>query len=297
MQSTMATTPATQADTFAEHRPLLFSISYRMLGSVMDAEDIVQEAYLRWQAAPRAEVISPKSFLSTVVTRLCIDELRSARVRREQYAGPWLPEPIVTEEQPMEEHAALADSLSLAFLVLLENLSPTERAVFLLRDVFDYDYIEIARMVDKSEANCRQILSRARRKIRERQRPYQPSHQHVTTLLERFVQAAQNGDMHGLLELLADDVTLWSDGGGKTAAARNPVHGPDRVARLVVGLMKKAPPQTEFRLAYVNGKPGVVIYVFGQPYTVSSFDFDGDKIAAYRVIVNPDKLRRVPSLN
>jgi RNA polymerase sigma-70 factor (ECF subfamily) len=291
-------TAQTQAELFSEYRPLLFSISYRMLGSVMDAEDIVQEAYVRWQQAPREEVASPKSYLSTVVTRLCIDQLRSARARREQYIGPWLPEPIVTEEQPpMEEHAALADSLSLAFLVVLENLSPTERAVFLLHDVFDYEYAEIAAVIDKSEANCRQVLSRARRKVKERQRPYQPSHEQVTLLLERFVVAAQSGDMDRLLELFAEDVTLWSDGGGKTAAALNPVYGADRVARLVLGLLKKAPPQTEFRFAYVNGQPGLVIYIFGQPYTVSSFEFDGDKIAAYRVIVNPEKLRRVPSLN
>ena len=284
-------------EVFTEYRPLLFSIAYRMLGSVMDAEDAVQETYLRWQKTSEDEVRSPKSYLSTVVTRLCIDQLRSARSQRERYIGPWLPEPLIAEQGPgAEESAALADSLSLAFLVLLENLSPAERAVFLLREVFEYGYPEIAQAVDKNEANCRQTLHRARQKLTKRPRRFDATPDQIAALIERFQAAAVGGDMGKLLELLTEDVTVWSDGGGKVAAALNPVFGASNVARLFIGLTRDLPSTFTARATTVNGQPGVVNYVEGRPHSVITVDLDDDKISAFRIIVNPDKLRRVPPL-
>ncbi len=289
---------AGQVEVFNEHRALLFSIAYRMLGSVMDAEDAVQETYLRWQQAGDEGVHSPKSYLSTVVTRLCIDQLRSAKRQREQYLGPWLPEPLIVEETPqMEENLALSDSLSMAFLVMLEALSPTERAAFLLRDVFEYPYEEIAAVVGKSEANCRQMVRRARRRVTERRHRFDPSKEQVQRLVTRFLNAAQQGDMDGLLEMLEEDVTLWSDGGGKVAAARNPIYGAGNVARFFIGIMKKFPRAMVAKAARVNGQPGLVLYIGGRPYCVVALETSGTaKASAIRVVVNPEKLRRVPVL-
>jgi RNA polymerase sigma-70 factor (ECF subfamily) len=287
-----------QAELFGRHRPLLFSIAYRMLGSVMDAEDMVQETYLRWEGAAPAQVRSPKSYLSTVVTRLCIDQLRSARAQREQYIGPWLPEPLITEEaETMDGRLELADSLSIAFLLLLERLTPTERAVFLLRDAFDYPYPEIARIVGKSEANCRQMARRARTHIVERRRRFGASNEERRQLAERFLRAATSGDMDGLVALLADDVTLRSDGGGKVAAALNPIEGPQKVARFFIGLAKKRPADMVFRPARVNGRLGMILYTGGQPYSVMTFEAAGGKIGDVDIIVNPDKLHGVPPLS
>ena len=286
-----------RVEAFSQHQPLLFSIAYRMLGSVMDAEDAVQETFLRWQQAPHDDVRSPKSYLSTVVTRLCIDQLRSARTQREQYIGPWLPEPLVVEEQPdMDEQLALADSLSMAFLVLLESLTPTERAAFLLREVFDYDYGEVARIVDKSEANCRQLVRRAGQHIGERRSRFDASPEEAQEIAARFLKAATTGDMQGLLDLLADDVIHWSDGGGKVAAALNPIQGAEKVARLFIGLASKMPAGFSLRLAQVNGQLGMIIYDGSRPYCVFAADVADGKIHAIRIVVNPDKLRRVPAL-
>ena len=203
---------------FEKHRPLLFSIAYRMLGSVADAEDVVQEVYLRWRQVPEAEVRSSRAYLSTVVTRLSIDRLRSARAKREEYVGPWLPEPLVAESDAEGATPSgaveLEESLSMAFLVLLESLSPTERAVFLLREVFGYGYGEIARIVGKGETNTRQIAYRARSAVEARRPRFDPSPEQGRRLTERFLAAARDGDLEGLLELLADEVTVWSDGGG-----------------------------------------------------------------------------------
>src|SRR5918998_406453 len=202
-----------RTDDFERHRPLLFSIAYRMLGSVADAEDVVQEAYLRWQQAPEAEVLSPRSYLSAVVTRLSIDRLRSARVQREEYVGPWLPEPLVSEgTEDVADSIELDESLSMAFLVLLESLNPVERAVFLLREVFNYDYEEISSIVRKSEANCRQIARRARQSVAAHRPRFERSPEQEERLTQRFVETCMSGDMEGLLELLSEDVTLWSDG-------------------------------------------------------------------------------------
>ena len=282
-------------DDFESHRPLLFSIAYRMLGSVAEAEDIVQEAYLRWREAPEAEVRSPKAYLSAVVTRLSIDRLRSARARREEYVGPWLPEPLVSERA--EEVAVLDEldeSLSMAFLVLLESLNPVERAVFILREVFDYDYDEIARIVGKSEANCRQIAHRARQSVAARRPRFERSPEQEERLTQQFVEACMNGDMEGLISLLSEDVTLWSDGGGKVAAAPYPIHGPERVARFLLGVLRTVPPGFFARPTWVNGGPGVVGYVDGHPTSVVALDVADGRLRGVRIVVNPEKLQAVP---
>src|ERR1700694_478547 len=242
-----------RTETFSEQRSLLFSIAYRMLGSVMDGEDMVQEAFLRWQDAPVEEVRSPKSYLSTVITRLCIDQLRSAKTQREQYIGPWLPEPLITEEtSDIDEHLAVADSLSMAFLVMLERLSPLERAVFLLREVFDYPYPEIARLVDKSEANCRQMVHRAREHISAGDRRFEITPEQLEEISARFMKATAEGDMDALIDRLTADVTVWSDGGGKVPAALNPIYGSEKVARFFVRLAQRMPPDVAMRLVSVN---------------------------------------------
>jgi RNA polymerase sigma-70 factor (ECF subfamily) len=282
-------------DAFTEHRPLLFGIAYRMLGSVMDAEDAVQETYMRWQQANDANVRSAKSYLSTIVTRHCIDQLRSARRQREQYIGPWLPEPLITDNMPeLHERPELAESISMAFLVLLEALSPVERAVFLLRDVFDYEYTEIARIVDKGEANCRQMARRARQHVAERDQRFDVSRTQVEELMRHFLRAAAEGDMDALLSMLAEDATVWSDGGGKVAAALNPVAGAAKVARFFVGVLKKAPGIMEGRVVEVNGTPGVITYLDGKLYSILTLDMDGDRVRAVRVVNNPEKLRHLP---
>ena len=285
--------------TYDQHRPLLFSIAYRMLGSVMDAEDVVQEAFVRWRRVPEAEVRSPKAYLSAVVTRLCIDRLRSARARREQYVGPWLPEPLPDERAPdaAEETVVLEESLSMAFLVLLESLTPVERAVFLLREVFDYDYAEVSRIVGKEEANCRQISRRARATVAARRPRFERSPKEEERLTNEFLQACSAGDMEGLLRLLSEDVTLWSDGGGKTRAALNPVHGAGNVARFFSGILRKAPSDLAVRRTSINGRPGLIGYFGdGTPQSVATFEFAEGNILAIRLVVNPDKLGTVAPL-
>ncbi len=284
-------------DVFQEHERLLFGIAYRMLGSISDAEDIVQDAFLRWQEGSAERAESPRAYLSTVVTRLCIDELRSARVRREQYVGPWLPEPLVTEgDWDVGDDLALADSVSMAFLVVLERLSPTERAAFLLREVFGYDYGELSEMLGKSEPACRQLTHRARERVKSERPRFSASSQEVEAMTRRFLAAAQQGDMAGLMALLADDITAWSDGGGRVIAAQKPVRGREKVARFVVNIVSKAPPGFRATLASVNGKPGVVAYVDGRPLTVGSLEVVEGKIRAIWFVVNPEKLRSVPPL-
>ena len=285
-------------EVFDRNRPLLFSISYRMLGSVMEAEDVVQEAFLRWQQAPEDEVRSPSAYLSTVVTRLCIDRLRSARARREQYVGPWLPEPLLEEQAPeITGTADLDDSLSMAFLVLLESLTPIERAVFLLREVFDYDYPEIASLVGKSEANCRQIARRARQSVAARRHRFESSPEQEERLMGSFLRASLSGDMEALLVLLSEDVTLYSDGGGKAQAALRPIYGADRVVRFLSGILKQAPPDLAVRQTRVNGRPGLVGYFGdGSPQSVVTLEVGEGSITAIRLVVNPEKLGNVPPL-
>ncbi len=291
-----------QEDVFHAYKPLLFSIAYNMLGSVMDAEDCVQEAFLRWyQARDIGEteaVRSPKSYLSTIVTRLSIDHLRSARVRREQYVGVWLPEPLITaDETSVTGMAELSEALSVAFLHLLEQLSPLERAVFLLRQVFDYDYGEISTMVQKSEDNCRQIVRRARQHLGARHSVYHASKEQQDAILHQFFRACMDGDMDGLLGLLANDIVIYADSGGKAPAARNPISGANRVARYLLGLVRKAPEDFRFRVALINGQPGIILYSNGMPSALLTLDMLDEQIWEIDLIANPDKLQGVPALN
>ena len=287
-----------RAAAFASARPFLFSIAYRMLGSVMDAEDLVQDAYLRWQEAPETEVRSPRAYLATIVTRLAINQLQSARAKRETYMGTWLPEPLVTENTADPSAALeLMESLSMAFLVLLERLSPVERAVFLLHDVFDFEYTEIARIVDKTEVNCRQLLARARKRVGAPRARFETDPDQARRLVQRFTDATFAGDMDGLLAVLAEDITLWADGGGKVpGAALQPVRGASSVARFALGIMGRVvPADSVVRPAEINGQPGFIAYVSGRPLAALIFDVRGGRIHTIHAIGNPDKLRTLPA--
>ncbi len=278
--------------TFEQQRPLLFSIAYRMLGSVMEAEDAVQESYLRYMATDADAIQSPKAFLSTVVTRLCLDQLKSARVKREEYFGPWLPEPLLTADAP-DELLARHESISMAFLLLLETLSPVERAVFLLREVFDYDYDAIAQIVGKREANCRQLHSRAKKHIHSGRPRFAPSPQEQQQLVGKLFTAMQLGDSDAFAAFLAEDVELRSDGGGKAAAAIHPLHGRETVMRFLLGIYSRRPPNTTAELAEVNGAPALVVRVDGKIENVMSFELNGAMISAIRIVRNPEKLRHL----
>ncbi|MGW2156747.1 RNA polymerase sigma-70 factor [Nonomuraea sp. NPDC001699] len=283
------------------YRPLLFSIAYGMTGSVGDAEDIVQDAFLGLTRARNVgtEVTEPKAYLTTAVTRLGIDHLRSARVRRETYVGEWLPEPVVahTGEPGPAEHAELADSLSMAFLVLLESLSPVERAVLMLREVFGYGYQDVARITGKTEVNCRQILTRARQRIatgrqaRDGARPL-ARRAEGEELARRFFAAADGGDLDALLGLLAPDVVLHGDGGGKAQAMARPAAGASRVVKmLVAGLRRVRALGVSARIAWINGRPGAVMYdAEGRVAGVVELDVADGVVQAIHSVVNPDKL-------
>ena len=279
-----------------ELRPLLFSIAYRMIGSVSEAEDIVQEAFLRIHRAQAegTRIESPKAYLSAVATRLSIDHLKSARVRREQYVGQWLPEPLLTDDAAPDAaaHAETADSLSTAFLVLLESLTPVERAVFLLREVFDYGYGEIARIVDRTEDNCRQLYVRARRHVDEGRPRFEASRKHRDELVERFFAAAERGDLAALEEMLAADVVVYGDGGGKAPSWPQPIYGRERVAKLIAGTVKQAKELgVRVRAAHVNGQPGV-LFLDDQDRigAIMSVDVADGLVQAIRGVTNPDKL-------
>jgi RNA polymerase sigma-70 factor, ECF subfamily len=284
------------ADAYVDLRPLLFSIAYRMLGSVSEAEDLVQEAFVRYQRAlaDGTAVESPKAYLSAVVTRLSIDQLKSARVRRETYVGEWLPEPLVTDEGAGDpaEHVEQADSLSMSFLLLLERLTPVERAVFLLHDVFDYDFEEVGRIVGRTAATCRQHAVRARRFIADNRPRFDASEEERDALVGRFFAAAEDGDVDGLIELLAKDAVVHGDGGGKVPQWATPIEGADKVARMFAGLgsqLGRLGATMEPRR--VNGQPGVVFRgPHGGVFSVMSFEMVGGRVATIRSIVNPDKL-------
>ena len=280
-------------ETQEELRPYLFAIAYRMLGSVADAEDIVQEAFLRYHAAG-VEPESPKAYLATITTRLAIDHLRSARTQREVYPGEWLPEPLAEEDAA--RHAEMADSLSLAFLHLLEKLSPVERAVFLLREVFDYPYDEVARIVGKSEANSRQILSRAHAHIDDGRRRFDVSREEREEVAQRFMDAWETGDTDALVAVLAPDATLYGDGGGKAPSIRDPLVGALRVAKALVGWRPKLLAQgVTHRVADVNGEPGFVYYwPDGRVAGVQELEIADGVVVAVRAIANPDKLAHLP---
>jgi RNA polymerase sigma-70 factor, ECF subfamily len=281
-------------DPFLAVRPLLLSISYRMLGSTSEAEDIVQEAYVRWHTAPREAVDSPRSYLSTVVTRLCIDRLRSAKEARETYAGPWLPEPILTVVQPgPEETIELAESLSIAFLVLLESLSPLERAVFLLRRVFEFGYAEIAEMVGRSEAACRQLVSRAARHLGEGASRSRADRARAGELASRFLAACASGDLASLLSLLTDDAVVIADGGGRARAARRPIVGKMKVATYVIGISKMATYITGIVPSTINGQPGFVFLVGARVDSVLALDISSEGVDGVHIVANPDKLKHI----
>lgn len=274
---------------FNQHRSLLFGIAYRMLGSVTDAEDMVQETWIRWQSYTK-EVRSPKALLSSITTRLCIDQLRSARHQRERYFGTWLPEPLVTESHSDE----LAESLSFAFLTLLERLSPTERAIFLLREVFDYDYAYIADTVGKSIPNCRQIAHRARQRLNQ---PYrQPAPHQQQAIVEQFLARWTQGDVPGLVALMAEDITLWSDGGGQVTAAIHPLQGNQKVARFLVALRRsRLIPTFVPHILTINQQPGILNMARGNPQSTFSFDLSDQDIQSIFSVVNPAKLGSVHS--
>jgi RNA polymerase sigma-70 factor (ECF subfamily) len=280
------------ADTFLEHRPLLFGIAYRMLGSVAEAEDAVQDVYLRWQkeTAGDGPIRSAKAWLVAATTRLCIDRLRSARRQREEYFGIWLPEPLVQTASSPESNAALADSLSTVFLLMLETLTPNERAVFLLHEAFDYSHAEIAEIVGKSEANCRQIIRRAKEHLAQKRERQPADPVLVETLVQRFLAAARGGDLGGLLSVLSTDATLRTDGGGKVLAVPVPICGADRVGRFLVGIRARLPADAEYRFARVNGSIGVLIFAGGRVLAVLTFAFAGERIHDVYSVSNPDKL-------
>jgi RNA polymerase sigma-70 factor (TIGR02957 family) len=288
---------------YAQYRPLMFSIAYRMTGSVSDAEDIVQETFLRAgkdaasKAGNDADVESPKAYLATITTRLAIDHLRSARVRREAYVGTWLPEPLLATGEPgPAELAETSDSLSMAFLVLLESLAPAERAVFLLREVFGYDYSEIADTTGKTEAACRQIFARARRRIDEGRPRFETSRAEGEELTSLFLAAAAGGDMSSLLERLAPDVAFYGDSGGKGETTFiAPVFGRDRVAQVVrVQVERTLQLGASLRPAWVNGQPGVLACdADGDLIAVIAFEVLDGRVQAIRTVANPDKLRHI----
>jgi RNA polymerase sigma-70 factor (TIGR02957 family) len=296
-----STGPDTALATFERERRRLFGVAYRMLGSVAEAEDILQDAYLRWARlgdGDRAGIESPRPYLMQLVTRLCIDAQRSAHARRMAYVGPWLPEPLVgsAREGLISDPSGLhevADDLSVAFLVMLERLSPAERAVLVLRESFDYSYRDIAPVVQKTEQNCRQIHRRALAHLQDAERPTAPlDREGHERLLHRFLEATRHGDVEGFLALLAEDVVSYADGGGKVFTARRPVSGAASVARYLAGLIRHRPAGTEFRLGRVNGQAGVLTYWDGTLHNVIAISADGDRIRGIFFIVNPDKLPR-----
>jgi RNA polymerase sigma-70 factor (ECF subfamily) len=277
---------------FAAHRPRLFSIAYRMLGVRADAEDVVQDAWLRWQDADHGALHSPEAWLVTVVTRLAIDRLRSAIAEREAYEGLWLPEPLVSvDEETPEVQAERASDLSLAYMWLLERLAPEERAAFLLRQVFDYDYGEVAEQLGKSEAACRQMVSRAGARVQQPQTRFDVAPDAHRQLLQRFVAAAATGEKAAIRALLADDMELVGDGGGKVKSFGIVITDADKIAALYAGMPKLG--AIEYRAAIVNGEPGLLRFVDGQLESAQGFATDGERITGIYVVRNPDKLAHI----
>lgn len=282
-----------EVEVFDAHRGYLFGVAYRMLASAADAEDIVQEAYLRWSSQSRDDIAEPRGFLTTVVVRLCLDELRSARARRESYVGPWLPEPLLVSDDDPAAVAELSDSLSLAFLVVLEELAPAERAAFLLHDVFDYGYREIAEILDRQEPACRQLVSRARHRVGDRQQRFDADRAQGRELAERFLVACSTGDVGQLMAVLAEDVIVWTDGGGLAKAARRPIYGSDKSARFLIAIAQTVPPSSQVRHALLNGQPGLLIVDADGVSTAIVLDIIDGRVVGVRVVTNPEKLRGV----
>ncbi|MFJ1697408.1 RNA polymerase sigma-70 factor [Streptomyces sp. NPDC087532] len=287
-------TADTATDVFELHRPVLIGVAYRMLGGIADAEDVVQEAWLRWSSASREDVREPRAFLVRVVTRLAIDRLRQVRSRRESYVGPWLPEPLVTDFGPAvpdtAEQAVLADSVSVAVLVVLESLSPLERAVFVLREAFGFPYAEIAAALGRSEAAVRQLAGRARRHVDERKPRYDVDPARRRDLTERFLAAAAGGDIQELLALLAPDVRLVGDSGGKSKAPLRIIESADKVGRFLFAVAHGRIPDPGFRFLELNGGPGLLMLSGGKPDSVFQVDIRNGLIQSVYIVRNPDKL-------
>lgn len=282
--------PDDAAGTFAPLRPRLTRIAYRMLGSVAEAEDIVQDAYLRWHGTDRSAVSNPKAFLSKTVTRLCLDHLKSARVKRETYIGPWVPEPMIEPPETDE-----ADDITLTLMMALERLSPLERAAFLLHDVFGQDFDDVAQAIDRDAAACRQLASRAREHVRAAKPRFPVSPSHGADIAKVFFKASRSGEVAPLQSLLAKDVILYSDGGGKRIAALNPIYGDMNVARFFAGIAQKTS-ITEpliWRQTTVDGLPGIVVIENGEVMHTMALEIDDGRITAIYVVRNPDKLKHV----
>ncbi|MEM7135671.1 MAG: sigma-70 family RNA polymerase sigma factor [Myxococcota bacterium] len=283
---------------FESNRKHLTALAYRMTGSLAEAEDIVQEAYLRWERSGAGPVRHPRAFLSKMVTRLCLDFLKSARNRRESYVGPWLPEPLVgSAAMPDDNAGELARDVSMALMLALERLTPLERAAFLLREVFDADYEEVARTVGRTEAACRQLVSRAKRNVAAARPRYQPSRDECERVVEAFGAAVITGDLSQLEATLAEDAILYADGGGRVRSALRPIHGANRIARFFIGVTKKSPFSSEMQvlLRLVNGAPGFVIVDTGEVVQTMAFEISEGRVRRIYAVRNPDKLPRLPT--
>lgn len=285
------------AEVFESHRPRLFGVAYRMLGSRSDAEDVLQDTYLRWHQTAAEDIQSPVAWLVTITTRLCIDRLRLVKQEREQYVGPWLPEPIVEDHVTSPEmQRELAEEVSVAFLAVLERLGPEERAAFLLYEVFDYDYLEVAQMLGKAEPACRQMIHRARARVRESRPRFSVATESRERLLEKFLAAAGSGDRNAVMALLAEEVEYVSDGGGKVVAALKVLRGPERIGRLYYCIARRFI-GLSYRLIRVNGELGAVSMMDGHIHSILSFVTEGERISGIYAIRNPDKLAGIALRN
>ncbi|WP_404405091.1 RNA polymerase sigma factor SigJ [Pelagibacterium halotolerans] len=287
--------------TIEAHRPRLCGLAYRMLGAASEAEDVVQDAYMRWYAQPRGTVKNPAGFLTTAVTRLCLDRLRSARARREVYVGPWLPEPLLTEgeddrsgaeavQPPAEADLLMAETVSAALLTAMEQLSPLERAVYLLREVFDYSHTEVGEIVGRTETACRQVHARARRAMKAARPRFSVDPDEHRRLLDGFIDACRGGDLPGLVALLSEDVVAQSDGGGVVSAARRVIEGPDAVAKLYIGLTRQLSGATQVLVRTVNGRPAILIAEGGVLVSVIQITAEDGRISSIIAVLNPHKL-------
>jgi RNA polymerase sigma-70 factor (ECF subfamily) len=281
------------AASFVPHRPRLVALAYRMLGSVADAEDVVQDAYLRWHAADRAAVVHPGGFLAKIVTRLCLDRLKAARAQRERYVGTWLPEPVIDEPPPAPDTATeIAGDLTNALVLVLDRLSPLERAAFLLHDVFGMDFADVGEVLERNESTCRQLASRARDHVHQEKPRFAAPRDHAERLASAFFAAAAVGDVAGLTRVLAEDAVFYSDGGGKRRAALNPIYGRDKVIRFVLGVMGKRDIPPSLTPAWINGMPGLVARGPDGVETLA-VEIHGEHIAAIYAVRNPDKLHHL----
>lgn len=276
---------------FEQHRQHLFAVAYRLLGSAAEAEDAVQDTYLRWHGADQDEIREPAAWLTKVLTNLCLNRLTSARARRESYVGPWLPEPLLTAYTPLDT-AELRESVSMAFLLLLERLSPAERAVFVLREAFEYSHREIAEVLDLTEANCQQLYHRAKQRVAQDRRRYDTDGEEKLRITKNFLVAARGGNMAALEGMLAEDVVAWADGGGKSRAARKPIRGRER-ASVYLGWLATTVAGLEIRVEEVNGEPAILAFIDGVLTTVINLQIADGLVTDFRAVVNPDKLTHI----